>query len=414
MFIRKFYDTAVVEAGGGSETEVIETVPMSPAEAMAKHGSKSDENGKIPDPIDIKVTKEEPKTEVKPETATVKEEPKVETKPEETKPEPVKEDVKVEAKAPIVQEQPKQQTLDEVLKTNQPNAILKALGFDDEKASFVSELKDADPKLVGIMQAYKNGTLGDYINALGTDYSKMSDVYVMRSQLRKDYPKVSDAAFEALFEDEVLDKYKLDSETYSEQEVAKGKLLLEAKAARYRDELMANQEKFLMPAKPEPKAEPVPDNTAELKAKENVEAYKREIEESPFAKDIVANKKITLGEGKEKFTFKVEEPSELLATLTDPNEWVNSMYDKVEKGADGKEYTVLNTEKQLIVAAVQKYGTKFLDAYAKHFRGLGGKEVIEPIDNASEPEKSTPSKSDPLPTSAAAAMAKQGVRSNGG
>ncbi len=38
----------------------------------------------------------------------------------------------------------------------------------------------------------------------------MSDVDVMRNQLRKEYPadKVSDAAFEALFEDEVLDKLK--------------------------------------------------------------------------------------------------------------------------------------------------------------------------------------------------------------
>jgi len=399
MFIRKFYDTSVADAGGETVAETI-----SPAAAMAKFGSKSDETGRLPEPIEIPGTKEEPKTEAIPEAATAKEEPKVEVKAEEPKVVP-KEEPKVEEKAPIVQEAPKVQTLDEVLKSNQPEAVFKALGFDDDKAALVSKMKDIDPKVVGIIQAYENGTLGDYINALGTDYTKMTDEEVMRHQLRKEYPKVSAAAFEALFEDEVLDRYKIDSDSYSEAEVAKGKLLLEAKAAKYRDELIANQEKFLMPAKPEPKATQVPDNSAELRAKENLESYVNEVSNDPYTKDIFANKKITLGEGKEKFTFPVDANS-LIGNLSNPEKWVSTMFDS-ETGKP-------KVAHQLLVATVAEHGMDFLNAYALHFKGLGGKEVIDPIENASAPDKSTSAKSDPLPTSAAAAMAKSGVRSNGG
>ena len=411
MFIRKYYDIADVDTGGDIAIEEAAVETLSPAQAMAKHGSKSDESGKLPDPIEIKGTKEEPKTEVVPEAATAKEEPKVEAKADEPKTEPVVE-AKVEEKAPIVQDTQKQQSLEEVLKTNQPEAIFKALGFDDEKVALVSEMKDLDPKVVGIIQAYKNGTLGEYAQALSTDYTKMSDEDVMRHQLRKEYPKVSDAAFEALFEDEVLDKYKLDSDVYSEAETAKGKLLLEAKAAKYRDELVANQEKYLMPAKPEPKVETKQvDNTAEIQ-RQQIETYRRELSETPYTKDIIANKSITVGEGAEAFKYPVDANS-LIDILSDGAKWVETMYDK-EVGADGKEVFIPRTQHQLLTAAFAQDSTKFLNEYAKHLKSIGAKEVIEPIENASPADKSKPAKSDSLPTSAAEAMAKSGTRSNGG
>ena len=401
MFIRKFYDAGNVEAGG----EVAVAEQLSPAAAMAQFGSKSDETGRLPEPIEIKGTKEEAKTEVVAEAAIAKEEPKVEVKADEPKAEPIVE-AKVEEKtAPIVQETPKQQTLDEVLKSNQPDTILKALGFDDQKATFVSELKDADPKLVGIMQAYKDGTLGDYIKELSVDYSQMSAEDVMRHQLRQEYPKASDKALEALFEQEIIERYKLDPDMYTDSEVEKGKLLLEAKADKYRDNLIANQEKFLLPKSPEPKATQS-DNTAETQ-KQQIEAYRRELSETPYTKDIIANKTITIGEGTEAFKYPVD-PSALLDILTDGTKWAETMYEK-----QGDQY-VLKAEHQMMVAAFAQDSKKFLTEYAKHLKSIGAKEVIEPIENASSPNKSTSAKSDPLPTSAAAAMAKQGVRSGGG
>lgn len=181
MFIRKFYEADVADASGG-ETAVAEPVQISAAEAMAKFGSKSSEDS-VAEPIDINEKKEveKPKDE---ETATAKvEETKTDEKPasetSQEKQTPI-EETKKEETTPIAQAPEKVLTLEEVLKTNQPDTVLKALGFDDEKVALVQELKDIDPKLVGIIQAWKSGQLGDYVKELATDYSKMEAEDVMR------------------------------------------------------------------------------------------------------------------------------------------------------------------------------------------------------------------------------------------
>jgi hypothetical protein len=400
MFIRKFYDTATAEPATQVEEPIVEE--LGGAAALAKFGQKSDENRVFTPPVKIEKEVEKPVEEVTP-TAKVEEPQTTENPTSETQVQE-EEPKKVETQ-PIVAEPIKVPTLDEVLKNNQPDTILKALGFDDEKAQFVSELKDADPKLVAIMQAYKNGNLGDYVRELATDYQKMSAEDLMRHQLRLEYPKASAAAFEALYEAEVTDRYKLDPDTYTEAEVERGKLLLEAKADKYRDDFTAKQEKYLLPAKPEPKAtvDAVVDNTAETQ-RQQIEAYRKDLSETPYAKDIFANKKITLGEGDEKFSYPVE-PNALIDILTDGKKWAETMWN-----TDGTP----KTEHQLAVAAFAQDSKKFLNEYAKHLKAIGAKEVIDPIDNASVPDKSTASKSETQPITAAANLAKKGMRSNGG
>ena len=56
MFIKKFYDADVADAGGG-EAAVAEPV-MTAAQAMAQHGKKSDENSGDVAPIEIPEKKE--------------------------------------------------------------------------------------------------------------------------------------------------------------------------------------------------------------------------------------------------------------------------------------------------------------------------------------------------------------------
>lgn len=399
MTFRKFYNA---DAGEAVASEMVAT---STAEALARFGKKSDENVADLPPVQIKGNEVETKEETTPPDAK-SEEVSTNEKPisETTQKTEVKVDEpKVEEKAPIVQEQPKAATLDEVLKNNQLDTVLNALGFDDEKADFVSKLKDADPKLVAIMQAYENGTLGDYVKELSTDYTKMSAEDVMRHQLRLEYPKASERALEAIYKEEIINRYKLDPDTYTDDEIENGKLLLEAKADKYRDDFQAKQEKFLLPKPPQPKEEVKPDNTAELQ-RQQIEAYRKELSESPYAKDIIANKKITLGEGEEKFSYPVE-MNALVDILTDGKKWSETMWD-----ADGSP----KTEHQLAVAAFALDSKKFLSEYAKHLKSVGAKEVIDPIENASKPDGSTSSKSDAEPKTMAEAMARGGRRSNGG
>ena len=81
-------------------------------------------------------------------------------------------------------------------------------------------------------------------------------------------------------------------DSVDEDEVAEGKELLAAKADKYRDSFIANQDKYLMPNPPEKKAEVVPDNTAEQKAKENIEAYVKNLTEDSYT--MVIRHKIRL------------------------------------------------------------------------------------------------------------------------
>jgi len=393
MFLKKFYNPANGE-GGGVATEDAPTF-TSVAEAMAKMGTKSDTSSPVSIPIDREVKVEQPGEE-KPEAATAKAEPEPEKKPEPQKESPKEEPAQEQ---PKTVEQAKVPTVDEVLKNEQPNTILNKLGFNDEVVNLVQEMNEADPKILGIIQAWKKGTLSDYVRELSVDYSNMSAEEVMRHQLRQEYPKASPEALQALYESEVIERYKLDPDTFSEEEVKKGKLLLEAKADKYREQLVVNQSKYLLPEKPEPKKDEKPN--AEEVQRQQLEAYRRELSENPYTKDILANKKITFGEGEEKFSYPVD-PNSLLDVLTDGAKWVETMYDK-----DGDNY-VPKIEHQMLVAAFAQDSKKFLSEYAKHLKSIGAKQVIEPIENASQPGNEKPAKSEQAPTSMAEAMARHG------
>ena len=276
--IRKFY-AATTDPGAGAATEVISEMPeVNMAEMMAKHGRKSGEGAEPPPVIEIPGKEEKKAEEPAKGAATATDAKPTESNPAEpAKTEPVVEAQK-EVKAPIVPETTKQPTLEEVLKQSQPNAVFKALGFDDQKASFVSELGEIDPKMVGILQAYKNGNLGDYVRELSTDYNQMSDEDVMRLQLQKDYPKASKEVLDALYESEIIERYKLDPDYFTEAEINKGKLLLSAKAGKIREELVSNQQNDLLPKPPEQKQQ---DNTAEVEAKERMDAYRDGLTQHP-------------------------------------------------------------------------------------------------------------------------------------
>ncbi len=408
-FIRKYYNTEVAETGGGNETAVAETPITNIAAAMAKHGVNAGSENQVAKPIGITKPKEaETKVEEPTPAATATVDKPTETKAPETSQEKPKEEVKKVEETPIAKSEPQKTTTtwQEVLKTQQPDTILKELGFDEQKANFVSKLKEADPKMIGLLQAYEDGKLGEYVNELATDYSKMTAEEVMRHQLRVEYPKASAKALDALFEEEVMEKYKLDPDKYTEAEVERGQLLLAAKADKYRDSLLANQEKFLLPKPPESKAAPVVDNTAQEQQKKDNEQYVNRIKDDPYTKEIYANKKITLGEGDEKFSFPVD-PNSLVGVLTDPAKYAETLFETVT-GEDGQETVKYSTEKQLLSAAIQVYGKPFLDEYAKHYKSLGGKKIVDTLDNAKPADGTQASKSDTTPNSPAAAMAKSG------
>lgn len=296
----------------------------------------------------------------------------------------------------------------EQLKSQNPEDVLKALGYDEKLVSFVQDLKEVDPKMIGFLNHWKSGgDLKEYLDQASMDFASMPAEEVMRHQLRQDYPKATEAQLDILYKKEIVEKYNLNS--YDEDEVNEGKLLLEAKADKYRDQLQELQQEKILP-------------NSEAFLKERAEQEQRMVEyantvvnsftENPYTKEVLSKNVLTIGEGADKFSFPVN--GKELADLVINGDTTGDLMFETKKGNDGQEMLVPKAQHQLLVAAVNKYGEKFLVELAKHYKSLGGKSAIDPIENARPIESRNTSYSESDPTTIAGAMAKYGRMNSGG
>lgn len=396
--IKRFFEADPVETpvSTGSQPSI--------AELMAKQGVKNEGETMVATPIVIQPKQQEPVvSEPTPPVETTNGVPQEPVQTAEAPKTP--EEPKVEVAEPQIAVQPTPQvSWQEVLK-QQPDAVFKELGFDDKVVSLAKELNGFDKLdyFLGLVNEWKTtGSIEKYVKELSTDYSKMPAEEVMRHQLRQEYPKASEQALDALFKREIVKAYNLDSE--DEAEVEEGRLLLEAKADKFRDAMIAQQQQYITPKPPEAKA-PEVDNTAQLIQQAN-EQYRQRVIEDGYAKDVFNNKRITIGQGEEQFNFPID-PQEIQGLLFDDGKWEETIFDKVPKSDGTFDYTP-KTQHQLLVGTVAKYGQKFLDEYAKHWKAIGAKSAIEPIESAKKPDAGTPSASEVQPTTIAGLMAKQG------
>jgi hypothetical protein len=381
MNIKKFYEAEPEGANqGGGEPESI-------ASLMAKQGKMSHENS----PVVPSVTK--------------KSEPKSETKVQEPTPvEPTKESIesKVEPEVPKIAKEEVQTTQwQEVLRQQQPEAILKELGFNEDAVSLLSDLKEIDPKMAKFLNTWKTNGDGikEYLKEMTTDYSKMPAEDVMRHQLREEYPKATEKQLDVLFRKEVIEKYNLDSMDEDLQE--EGKLLLDAKAEMYRDKLVQKQQEYLLPQYTQKT------DDSEERAQQEFENYKNNVLGSQLTQDMMQNKRLSIGEGDEKFNYSLTDPNSVVNNLFDSNAWSNKLFE-VQKDANGNEQFVPNIEKQLLISAILEDHKGFLREMAKHYKSLGGKATIDSLDNPSPIGGSAPSKPATEPKSPAEWMAKNG------
>lgn len=389
--IRKFFDPSVSEPAAAPSIAAL----------MAKHGVNNTSDNPVAMPVSISEPKTEP-TPVEDKTvATTTEPSKAEPASPETpsQVEPTHEPVK--PAEPQRQEPVKPVTLQEVLRQHQPEAIFKELGYDDQLVNFVNGLKEIDPKMVAFLNTWKSGgDIQSYLKEMSTDYSEMPAEEVMRHQLRQEYPNASEKQLDILYRKEVAEKYNLLSD--DETELEEGRLLLEAKADKYRQDFATKQQDFLLPKAPEPK--PVAPSQEELQRQKDFEAYQSTVSNHELTKNIIASKQFSLGEGDEKFNYPVN-PNELTDLLFDSEKWASTLYSE-----DGTP----KVEHQLLVAAVAKYGMQFLNEYANHYKSLGRKAVIDPLENPSPVTPATPPSSQSAPKNPAEAMARMGQYNQGG
>ena len=294
-----------------------------------------------------------------------------------------------------------------MIKNQQPDEVLRALGFDEKAVSFIKDLKEVDPRMVGFLNTWKeNGNVNEYLNELSKDYSTMPPEDVMRHQLRLEYPKASEAQLDILYKKEIVEKYNLNS--YDEDEANEGRLLLEAKAEKYRDELAKMHQEKLIPTAPDR-------SEAERAEEQRIAEFSKfvvnEFNENPYTKEVIKNNAIVIGEGNDKFVFPIDSKA-IVDLVLNGDTSGELMFDKVNK--NGQETYVPKAQHQLLIATVNKYGDKFFTELAKHYKSLGSKAAIDPIENAKPVGSRVPSSSDEDPKTVAGAMAKFGRFNSGG
>lgn len=385
--IRKFFDSDAAEVATGGGFNV--------AQLLAQHGKMNNtEVGASADisPI-ITEKKEEPKTDEASQAATAENASTGQANQDSPSPTKVEDKPVVEQKAPA--EQPSK-SWQEALRNQQPDTVLKELGYDEKVVNFLGGTKDLDPKVIGFLQAYKEGKHVEYLQEWTTDYSKMSADEVMRHQLHKEYPKANPQQLEVLFKREVIKAYDLDSD--DEDLKLEGQSLLEAKAEKFREVLINEQQNKLLPKAPQPVDNSAAEAQVKAEAAQRHEQYQQSFRNNDYYKNIVGNKNWSFGEGDEKFNFPVDQKSIDEVLFTD--KWQENMFDE-----EGKP----NIEHQILVGLVNKYGISLFEEFAKHFRSLGAEKIVTPIENASNPGSSSPSPSEKAPASPAEAMARQGT-----
>jgi hypothetical protein len=327
----------------------VQSASSSIAELMAKSGVMNSTENPLAQAIQINKEQIEkpPATESTP-VVTTNEDSQAVTANQETPTPEVKEQVAV---TPQIEERPPvQPSWQEVLKQQPEDDVLKTLGLDASVVSLSKELKE-NQQMMAFFQHWKsNGDVQSYLKELSTDYTKMPAEEVMRHQLKQEYPKATPQQIEALYKREVVKAYSLDSE--DEDEKLEGLALLEAKADKYRDTLVSNQQNFLLPKPPEPKAIEQPENNREQVVHQEIESQKSFVKNDPYIRDIFQNKKFTIGEGEDKFFFQVD-PEEVLEAIYNPEKFTQALFDISQK--DGKTVATPKAKEQFLAGMILKY-----------------------------------------------------------
>lgn len=163
----------------------------------------------------------------------------------------------------------------------------------------------------------KTGDVTPYIEAKAVDFTKMSDEDIMRRELREQYPSLSDKAFDKLFKQQVIDKYKLDADEYGEEDAELGKELLQAESQKIRQKFIDWQKGFKAP-EPEIPKEQV-DEQKQLQ--EAVEKFQQKVTSDPITKSLLESKRLAIKVGDVDVNYDIPDAESLVEMTLDNNKF---------------------------------------------------------------------------------------------
>lgn len=276
-----------------------------------------------------------------------------------------KEEVKQETVEPIVAEIPKVEEVKPIevkatdwkqaLKSADKYEALKELGYDDFTIN---------------MLKYKEGT-GDflpYLQAKTVDYTKMTPAQLLKLDLQKQNPGMSERALDFKFKKDFETKYYQDRDEFPEDsdEAVFGEEQLRLDSEAKRKQFIEEQEAFKAP---EPKADPDASRKAvELEQKQT--QLRNFVLDSPLTKSLQTVKSISFGEGEESFNYPIKDSQGL----------IDSALNSVLSASDA-ELTPDNLQKFYAALAIGNDVQGFIKAHADHYKSLGHKKVQDELQN---------------------------------
>lgn len=224
-----------------------------------------------------------------------------------------------------------------------------------------------DDFIKGVVEYYeKTGDLTPYLQAKLVDFQGMSDEEIMRRDLREAYPDVSDKAFEKLYKQQVIDKYKLDAEMYEEDDIELGKELLKSEASKIRSKYQEWQKGFQAP-------EPEPDNSSEEEAR-LFQEFEEKVKNNELTKAILNDKRIAIKTADGDFNFEIQDPNALLDMTIDNDKF----FSQFASGEGEIDYA-----KWYKTSAYAQNPEQFERSLINYGKTLGREEITKEIKNPS-------------------------------
>lgn len=273
---------------------------------------------------------------------------------------------------PVDNQEPKDETPPTPETAPEPESADNSQGEEIAKARQVApsyEFKDDFIK--GAVEYYeKTGDLTPYLQAKTVDFSTMDDAEVMRRNLREQYPDVSEKAFDRLFQQQVVEKFKLDAEQWGEDDSELGKELLKSEAQKIRTKYMDWQKNFVAP---EPQADPEAD-AQEAAMQEAIAQFEKSVVENPLTKSILDAKRISIKTGDDEFNFELQAPDSMVEMTLDNNKF----FQQFASGEGQLDYS-----KWYKTVAYSQNPEQFERALINFGKTLGRSEVTKEIKNPS-------------------------------
>lgn len=228
-----------------------------------------------------------------------------------------------------------------------------------------SDYKFKDDFIKDLVDYYeKTGDITPYLQAKTVDFTKIPDEEIMRRNLKEQYSDLSEKAFDRLYKQQVLDKFKLDADEWGEDDSDLGRELLKSEAAKLREQYIDWQNKFKAP---EPKNSLPEDYSKE---------FEKALLNNEFTTKLIEGKKLTIKTSDGEFNYELPETDGLVKMTVDNDKFFQQFSD----GKGGIDYS-----KWYKTAAYSQNPEQFERSLINYGKTLGRSEVTKELKNPSQP-----------------------------